>query len=90
MFALALGYEPRHAVMRCVLGASEAVIARFQIVPAAARDKVHANPQAAIEPDILEMVRARTPEVPWLYFPLSKRLFVIEALIDANSEGVGG
>lgn len=65
-------------------GEGEAVVARFKVVPAALGDKVHANPQTAIEPDILEMVRARTPDVPWLYFPLSKRLFVMEAIMDAN------
>lgn len=65
-------------------GEGEAVVARFRVVPASAHDRVQGNPQTAIEPDVLEMVRVRTPDVPWLYFPLSKRLFVIEALMDAN------
>jgi hypothetical protein len=65
-------------------GEGEAVVARFKVVPASSRDRVSANPQTAIDPDVLEMVRERTPDVPWLYFPLSKRLRVIEAMIDAN------
>lgn len=65
-------------------GEGEAVVARFKVVPPSARDQVHANPQTAVEPDLLEMVRARTQEVPWLYFPLSKRLLVMEAIMDAN------
>lgn len=56
----------------------------FKVVPASSRDRVQGDPQTAIDPDVLEMVRARTPDVPWLYFPLSKRLFVIEAIMDAN------
>jgi hypothetical protein len=65
-------------------GEGEAVVARFKVIPASARDHVQANAQTAIEPDILEMARKRTQEVPWLYLPLSKRLFVMEAIMDAN------
>jgi hypothetical protein len=65
-------------------GEGEAVIARFKVVPPALRDKVEANPQTAVEPDILEMVRQRPPEIAWLRYPLSKRLFMIEAIVDAN------
>lgn len=65
-------------------GEGQAVIARFKIVPASLHDEVHANPQTAIDPDILEMVRQRPPGITWLRYPLSKRLFMIEAIVDAN------
>jgi hypothetical protein len=64
-------------------GEGEAVVARFKVIPASARDHVQANAQTAIEPDILEMARKRT-QVPWLYLPLSERLFFMEATVDAN------
>ena len=65
-------------------GEGEAVIARFKVVPAALRDEVEANPMTAIEPDILEMVRQRPPEIAWLRYPFSKRLAMIEAIVDMN------
>lgn len=61
----------------------EAVIARFLVEPFAPDDQVEANPNTALDVEILEIARQRPEDCEWLFFPLGKRLLLIESFVDA-------
>lgn len=61
----------------------DAVIARFQVRPFSPGDKVEANPNLALDVEIEEFARRRPADAGWLWFPMSKRLFVIDSFVDA-------
>lgn len=63
----------------------ETVIARFQVIPYAKGDKVEANPNLYIEPELMEWPRVRSPQREWLEWGLDVRLrFLIEPMIEAT------
>lgn len=61
----------------------EAEIARFEITPFTKGDNVEANPNTALDIEIMEIAQQRPAEAKWLFTPLNERLFIIEAFVDA-------
>ena len=61
----------------------DTVIARFQVVPFARGDEVEANPNLALDVEIEELARGRPDDAKWLWFPMSKRLLVMDSFVDA-------
>jgi hypothetical protein len=55
----------------------ETVIARFQVIPYAQGDKVEANPNLYIEPELIEFSRVRPERKTWLDMLVDERLRVI-------------
>lgn len=62
----------------------DAVIARFQIVPAVPRDEVEANPNLALDIEIAEFAFRRPKGAKWLWLPLGNRLLGMDAFIEAT------
>jgi hypothetical protein len=52
-------------------------------VPFAEGDKVEANPNLALDIEIEEFARQRPADAKWLWFPMSKRLLVMDSFVDA-------
>jgi len=59
----------------------EAVIARFQVTPWAEGDKVEANPQVALDPEITEWAMRKPDPTVWETFSFGERLRLIETLV---------
>jgi hypothetical protein len=58
-------------------------LCRFRLDPYSPGDPVEANPQTGLDIEIAEMVRQRPAGADWLFWPLPRRLFLIETFVDA-------
>jgi hypothetical protein len=71
-----------------------ATVARFKVTPYSAGDRVHANPNAALDFEVEEFL-SRPHDISWLRSPMAHRLMIIEmstiaptiALLEFVSEG---
>ena len=61
----------------------DVVVARFVVAPFASGDEVEANPNLALDVEVEEIARGRPDDARWLWFPMSKRLLVVNSFVGA-------